>query len=86
LLGIVIASVSTGLREELATRGLLQPRLGVFLTNLLFATIHSRDYHWDGLLLVFIGGFVMAWARNRYNTVCAVIVHVTYNTTVIGLL
>ncbi len=78
-LGVVALSVSAGVGEELAFRGVLQPRLGVLLTNLMFTTLHAWQYNFDGLLLIFCVGAVMGLLRKRYNTVTAVLAHASYD-------
>ncbi len=55
-LGAVIIGVTAGLGEELAVRGVLQPRLGILLSNLFFTSLHAFQYNWDALLIVFIVG------------------------------
>jgi membrane protease YdiL (CAAX protease family) len=81
--GAVAIGITAGVCEELAFRGLLQPRLGLFLANLLFAAVHAFQYHWDALLLVFIIGFVCGLVRKWYNTTAAIIVHGLYDTLVV---
>jgi len=78
-LGVVALSVSAGVGEELAFRGVLQPRLGVWLTNLLFCSLHAWQYNLDGLVVIFAVGLVMALIRKQYNTVSAVLAHASYD-------
>ena len=78
-LGVVALSVSAGVGEELAFRGVLQPRLGLWLTNLLFTSLHAWQYNLDGLVVIFAVGLVMALVRKQYNTVSAVLAHATYD-------
>lgn len=78
-LGVVALSVSAGVGEELAFRGVLQPRLGIFLTNLLFTTLHAWQYNVDGLVLIFCVGAVMGLLRKHHNTVTAVLAHASYD-------
>ena len=40
-------------------RGVLQPRLGILLSNLLFTAMHAYQYNWDGLLSVFASGLAL---------------------------
>lgn len=83
--GAVVIGVSAGLGEELAVRGVLQPRLGLLLSNLFFMSLHALQYNWDALLIVFMVGVVCGIVRNRANTTTAAIVHGTYNFTLIML-
>lgn len=78
-IGAVVIGVTAGLGEELAIRGVLQPRLGIILSNLFFTSLHAFQYHWDGLLSVFLVGLVLALIRRRYNTTTSAIVHGGYD-------
>ncbi|NTU78745.1 MAG: CPBP family intramembrane metalloprotease [Chloroflexales bacterium] len=84
-LGAVVIGVVAGLGEELAVRGVLQPRLGLILSNLFFVSLHALQYSWDALLVVFAVGVVCGIVRSRSNTTTAAIVHGTYNFTLIML-
>ncbi len=79
-IGALVIGVTAGLSEELAIRGVLQPRLGILLPNLLFTSAHAFQYNWDGLLSVFLIGMVLALIRRRFNTTTSAIVHGTYDT------
>lgn len=78
-LGAVVIGITAGLGEELAVRGVLQPRLGILLSNLFFTSLHAFQYNWDALLVVFVVGVVLGLVRQRSNTTTAAIVHGTYN-------
>lgn len=84
-LGAVVIGVVAGLGEELAVRGVLQPRLGLVLSNLFFTSLHALQYSWDALLIVFVVGVVCGLVRRRSNTTTAAIVHGTYNFTLLML-
>jgi membrane protease YdiL (CAAX protease family) len=84
-LGAVVIGVTAGLGEELAVRGLLQPRLGLLLSNLAFTAVHAYQYGFDGLATVFVLGMLLGVVRNRSNTTTAAIVHGTYNALVVLL-
>ncbi|MBX7102551.1 MAG: CPBP family intramembrane metalloprotease [Gemmataceae bacterium] len=75
----LVMGASAGLAEELFVRGLLQPRLGILLPNLLFAALHAFQYHWDGVVGVFAIGYVCALVRRRYNTTASILVHGLYD-------
>jgi len=83
--GAVVIGISAGLGEELAVRGVLQPRLGLWLSNLFFTSLHAFQYHWDALLIVFLVGVVCGLVRQRSSTSVAAIVHGGYNFTLIML-
>jgi len=78
-IGAVVLGLSAGLGEEVAVRGVLQPRLGILLSNLLFAGLHAFQYNWDALVVVFILGVVLGVIRRRTNTTTSVIVHAVYD-------
>ncbi len=84
-IGAVVIGVVAGLGEELAVRGVLQPRLGLLLSNLFFVSLHALQYSWDALLVVFVVGVVCGIVRKYSNTTTAAIVHGTYNFTLIML-
>ncbi|MFV9506914.1 MAG: CPBP family intramembrane glutamic endopeptidase [Oscillochloridaceae bacterium umkhey_bin13] len=81
--GALVIGISAGLGEELGVRGVLQPRLGLLLSNLFFVSLHALQYNWDALLIVFLVGLVCGIVRNRTNTSTAAIVHGVYNFTLI---
>lgn len=78
-IGAVVLGISAGLGEELGVRGVLQPRLGIFLSNLLFASMHALQYGWDGVLVVFVLGAAFGVLRNYTNTTTSAIAHGLYN-------
>lgn len=78
-LGAVVIGVTAGLGEEISVRGVLQPRLGILLSNLFFTSLHALQYNWDGLLSVFMIGLVLGIIRKRSNTTTSAIVHGTYD-------
>ncbi len=81
--GALVTGVTAGLGEELAVRGVLQPRLGILLSNLFFTGLHAMQYNWDALLIVFLLGLVMGLVRRRSNTTTSAIVHGSYDFSVI---
>ncbi|MFN3649198.1 MAG: CPBP family intramembrane glutamic endopeptidase [Armatimonadota bacterium] len=78
-LGAVILGLSAGISEEVAVRGVLQPRLGILLPNLFFTSLHAFQYGFDGLLIVFLIGTVLGLVRRATNTTTACIVHALYD-------
>lgn len=77
--GIVIASVCAGFGEEISVRGVLQPRFGIVLPAMLFASLHAFQYNWDGIISVFIAGLVFGLIRGRYSTTVSAITHSVYD-------
>jgi membrane protease YdiL (CAAX protease family) len=78
-LGALVVGVAAGLGEELAVRGVLQPRLGIVLSNLFFTALHAWQYHFDALLSVFLLGLILGVIRQRTNTTTSAIVHGGYD-------
>lgn len=78
-IGAIIIALCAGTSEELLFRGLLQPRFGWLLANIGFASMHAFQYGMDGLVVVFIGGALLAYTRHRWNTSVAMGVHVGYD-------
>jgi membrane protease YdiL (CAAX protease family) len=78
-LGAVVVGVTAGLGEEMAVRGVLQPRLGILLSNLFFTSLHALQYNWDGLLSVFLIGLGLGLIRKYTNTTTSAIVHGGYD-------
>ncbi len=81
--GAIAIGITAGVCEELAFRGLLQPRIGLLFSNLLFAAVHAFQYHWDALFIVFIIGLVCGIVRKRFNTTASIVVHGLYDTLVV---
>jgi len=82
-LGAIILGVAAGLGEELVVRGVLQPRLGIWLSNALFTSLHALQYNWDALLVVFGLGMVCGVVRKKANTTTNAIVHGMHNVLVL---
>lgn len=78
-LGAVVVGVTAGLGEELAVRGVMQPRLGILLSNLCFTGLHAFQYGWDALLVVFVVGMALGVLRRRTNTTTSAIAHGLYD-------
>ncbi|HDQ07944.1 MAG TPA: CPBP family intramembrane metalloprotease [Methanoculleus sp.] len=84
--GILLLAVSAGVGEEIAFRGVLQPRFGIIIPSLLFASLHSFQYGWDGLISVFLLGIVFALIRRRYSTTVSAITHTVYDLVLLAAL
>jgi CAAX prenyl protease-like protein len=63
----------------MAVRGLLQPRIGLIASNLVFTAFHAFQYGVDALLSVFIVGLVLGVIRAKSNTSTSAIVHGVYD-------
>ena len=77
--GAVVVGVAAGVGEEMAVRGLLQPRIGLIASNLVFTSLHAYQYSFDALLSVFIVGLVFGIIRSRTNTTTSAIAHGVYD-------
>lgn len=75
---IALLGVSAGVGEEITLRGALQPRLGLVLTSLLFASLHLQ-YSWFGIGVIFLLGLVLGTIRLKTNTTVAMAVHAIYD-------
>ena len=71
-LGAVLIGVTAGVGEEMAVRGLLQPRIGLIASNLVFTSLHAFQYGPDALLSVFLIGLILGIVRARSNTTTSV--------------
>jgi membrane protease YdiL (CAAX protease family) len=78
-IGAVVIAVTAGVGEELCVRGILQPRLGIFVSNLFFTSLHALQYNGDALLSVFLVGLVLGLIRKQTNTTTSAIVHGSYD-------
>lgn len=78
-LGAVVLAISAGVGEELGVRGVLQPRLGILLSNLFFTSLHAFQYNWDALLVVFLIGLVFGVLRKYTNTTTSALAHALYD-------
>ena len=83
--GALVIGVTAGLGEEVAVRGVLQPRLGLLLSNLFFAALHALQYNFDGVLSVFLAGLIFGLIRRKTNTSTSAIVHGFYDFVLIML-
>ena len=76
---IVTLALAAGICEETLFRGALQPRLGILLTSILFASVHTQY----GLSFDVIGVFVLSCGlgllRRFANTTTSIVCHVSYD-------
>lgn len=79
LVALVIA-LAAGFGEEILFRGAIQPRLGVVLTTLAFASGHVQYGPTLAIGAVFVLGLVFSWERKSINTTAAIVTHTVYNT------
>lgn len=77
--GIAALALAPGICEEVLFRGALQPRLGLLVTALLFASIHTQYGISLDALSVFVIAIGLGLIRKYTNTTASSICHVTYN-------
>lgn len=77
--GAIVIGATAGLGEELIFRGVLQPRMGILLANVLFTAMHAAQYNFDALLSVFIVGLLLGVVRKYSNTTTSAIIHGLYD-------
>ena len=74
----LLLGLSAGFGEEIALRGALQPKLGIFRTSVLFALLHVQ-YSWFGMAIIAVLGLLLGWIRQRSSTSVAIGVHAIYD-------
>ena len=74
----LLLGLSAGIGEEITLRGALQPKLGIALTSLLFASLHVQ-YSWFGMLSLLLFGLLLGVIRQRSSTTVAIAVHALYD-------
>jgi membrane protease YdiL (CAAX protease family) len=77
--GILALALAPGICEEVLFRGALQPRLGLIVTALLFASIHTQYGFSIDALAVFVIALGLGLIRKYTNTTTSSLCHVTYN-------
>jgi membrane protease YdiL (CAAX protease family) len=78
ILGGLLVSVAAGVGEELLFRGALQPRLGIVVSSLLFASLHVQ-YQIPGILMIFVVSLALGALKERTSTTYTMCVHVFYD-------
>ena len=78
-----MVAASAGIGEEILFRGALQPRFGLVITSLAFASLHIQ-YEWFGMLTVVILGLILGIERKRFSTTASIGSHLVYD--LIGLI
>lgn len=76
---IVFLGVLAGVVEEILFRGALVPRLGIFVTAILFAALHTQYGITFASLEVFVLGVGLGWLRVRSGTLTCIVAHAGYD-------
>lgn len=79
LTGAFAIGAAAAIGEETFFRGAYQPRMGIVLTALLFASFHSQYGLTPAALLVLIIGLVLGVLRQRTSLTVCILVHFLYN-------
>lgn len=77
--GIAAVALAPGICEEILFRGALQPRLGIIVAALLFASLHTQYGLSFDTLSVFVIGIGLGLLRKYTNTTTSIACHATYN-------
>ncbi|RAL23332.1 CPBP family intramembrane glutamic endopeptidase [Thermoflavimicrobium daqui] len=83
--GVITLGVAAALGEETIFRGAMQPRFGIILTAILFTFTHANYGFSLSAVIVLIFAFVLGFLRQRFNTTFTMIVHATYNMSLVVL-
>lgn len=78
----LIGGILAGVSEELWFRGALQPRLGIWVTSVLFSAEHVH-YYWWLLPTLFLWSLCVGWLARRYSLWLSIWFHVCYNIIVV---
>ncbi|HEY8816210.1 MAG TPA: CPBP family intramembrane glutamic endopeptidase [Candidatus Dormibacteraeota bacterium] len=78
-IGIAAIALLPGICEEILFRGALQPRLGLIVTAILFASIHTQYGLSFDALAVLIVAVGLGLIRKYANTTTSGLAHITYN-------
>ena len=77
--GIVAVALLPGICEEILFRGALQPRLGLWVTALLFTSVHTEYGLSFDTLSVFLIAIGLGLIRRYTNTTTSAACHISYN-------
>lgn len=77
----LLIGLGAALGEETLFRGAVQPRLGILLTSVLFASMHIQYGPSVLLLFIFVLSIGLGLLRRHVNTTASFIAHAGYNAT-----
>jgi len=77
--GIAALALLPGFCEDILFRGALQPRLGLLVTSLLFAAIHTEYGLSFDVVTIFVIAIGLGLIRRYANTTASITCHMTYN-------
>ena len=77
---ILFLGILAGVVEEVLFRGAVQPRLGILVTSILFAALHTQYAVSFATLEVFVLGIGLGWLRLRAgSTLPSIVTHAGYD-------
>lgn len=76
---VIFLGVVAGVVEETLFRGALLPRLGIVVTAILFAALHTQYAVSFATLEVFVLGIGLGWLRLRAGTLACMVTHAGYD-------
>ena len=80
LLMALLVSLGAGIGEETLFRGAMQPRLGIWLTSLVFAVSHIQYMNMPiAISALFTASLIFGWERKMLNTTCCIVTHISYD-------
>ncbi|SFI67090.1 CPBP family intramembrane glutamic endopeptidase [Thermoflavimicrobium dichotomicum] len=84
-IGILTLGLAAALGEELIFRGALQPRFGLVYTAILFTFTHANYGFSLSTFIVLVFALALGLLRKYYHTTFTMIVHATYNISLVVL-
>lgn len=75
---ILLTGISPGIWEELVFRGALQPRVGIWVSSIMFTLLH-RQYVYIEILFVLLISLLLGWLARRYSLWLSIWVHALNN-------
>ena len=83
---IVLIALTAGIGEEIFFRGLLQPRVGIVATSVLFGVVHAGYGVWIQVVAPFAMAFVFSFLTVRFRSLLpAITAHVAFDFVALSL-
>lgn len=73
-----VPDILNGIGDELLFRGILQPRIGIWLSSIVFTLVHM-PYDWITLLWTLAASLLLGWIARRYSLWLSIWFHVIYS-------
>lgn len=75
----LLLSAIVAIGEEVFFRGALQPVMGIWVTSIFFAALHTQYTFTPATVIIFVTSLALGWLRQRQSTTAAIIGHFVYN-------